>query len=87
MSLRFGVVSGDGIKNLSELPSSQNKGGNTNSYLIHSDHEIKRDQFTQLFLVLELGMAFSWRVLKVSVAIETKVFNMVPAMKTMGILW
>lgn len=84
MSLRFGVVSGDGIKNLSELPSSQNKGGNTNSYLIHSDHEIKRDQFTQLFLVLELGMAFSWQV---SVAIETKVFNMVPAMKTMGILW
>ena len=29
MSLRFGVVSGDGIKNLSELPSSQNKEGNT----------------------------------------------------------
>lgn len=37
----FGVVSGDGIKNLSELPSNQNKEENTNSYSIHSDHEIK----------------------------------------------
>lgn len=38
------VVSGERIKNLSELPSSQNKKENTNSYLIHSGHEIKTDQ-------------------------------------------
>ena len=55
MSLRFGVVSGDGIKNLSELPSSQNKEGNTNSYLIHSDHEIKRDQLHSFSWSWNLG--------------------------------
>lgn len=38
------IVSGERIKNLSELPSSQNKEENTNSYLIHSEHEIKTDQ-------------------------------------------
>lgn len=41
-TIKSSVVSGERIKNLSELPSSQNKEENTNSYLIHSDHEIKK---------------------------------------------
>lgn len=38
------IVSRNGSKSLPELPSSQNKKENINSYLIHSDHEIKTDQ-------------------------------------------
>lgn len=70
-TIKSSVVSGERIKNLSELPSSQNKEENTNSYLIHSDHEIKNRSVAQLFRVLKPGITFSWQVFKaITVAIE-----------------